>query len=213
MCDFGNLADEIKRLTAAGVTTLHLDCMDGHFVPNLSYGPLLVEAVRRNTDLCLDVHLMLADPLAYLEAFSRAGADILTIHIEATPDPGPVLRQIRALGVAAGLALNPPTPVTSLEPYLGDCDLVLVMSVMPGFGGQAFDPVAVEKLRQLRALAPPGLRLEVDGGVNESTIASCAEAGADWFVVGSGVFRHSNYAAAVSRLSNLVGCQPTLTPP
>ena len=139
LCDFAHLADEISRLEDAGVEALHLDVMDGHFVNNLTYGPTIVSAVRSCTDLPLDVHLMIAEPERYLPDFQKAGADILTIHIEAVPDPRRVLRQIRSMGIGAGLALNPPTPLSAVDPYLADCDLLLVMSVMPGWGGQSFD--------------------------------------------------------------------------
>src|SRR5687767_13571139 len=141
LCDFSRLADEVARLEDAGVEALHLDVMDGHFVPNLTYGPPIVAAVRSCTNLPLDVHLMISNPGDYVEEFRDAGADCLTIHIEAVPDPLPVLDRIRTLGVSPGLALNPPTPLSAVEPYLAACELLLVMSVMPGFGGQQFDPV------------------------------------------------------------------------
>ena len=140
-----------------------------------------------------------------------AGADSLTVHIEAEPQPGPLLRQIRQLGAGVGLALNPKTAVSRVEPYLADCDLVLVMSVEPGFGGQKFEPVALEKLRHLRRIAPESLVLEVDGGVNEATIAGCAEAGAQMFVTGSAIFKQSDYTASVARLSRLVMSQGVST--
>jgi ribulose-phosphate 3-epimerase len=211
LCDFGNLEKEVERLHAAGVEALHLDVMDGQFVDNLTYGLPIVEAFRRLTRLPLDVHLMIAKPAAYVERFVDAGADSLTIHIEAEPQPGPLLARIRDLGVGAGLALNPKTPVRSVEPYLADCDLLLVMSVEPGFGGQKFEPVALEKLRHLRKIAPDSLLLEVDGGVNESTIAECAEAGAQLFVTGSAIFKQSDYTQSVSRLSRLVMSQGVST--
>jgi len=152
MCDFGSLEAEIRRLEEAGVEALHLDVMDGHFVPNLSYGLPLIETCRRLTTLPLDVHLMVGNVLEhdYLRRYREAGADLLTVHIEALHDPRPALTEIRRLGALAGLALNPPTPLAAIEPYLGLCDLVLVMSVMPGFGGQKFDRVALDKLRTLR---------------------------------------------------------------
>ena len=150
--DFGRLAEEIERVEEAGVPALHLDIMDGHFVPNLSFGLPVVEAVRRLTDLPLDVHLMIEQPEAWIERYRAAGADGLTIHVEAVTDPRPVLDKIRKLGAWAGLTLNPPTPLSAIEPSLSHCDLVLVMSVMPGFGGQRFDETALPKLRALRAL-------------------------------------------------------------
>jgi ribulose-phosphate 3-epimerase len=203
LCDFGNLAHEVELLTAAGVAGLHLDVMDGHFVPNLTYGMPIVAALRRLTDLPLDVHLMISEPGKYLKEFREAGADIISFHVEAVQNPRPLLAQIRELGAAAGLALNPQTPLSAVEECLDLCDLVLVMSVQAGFGGQAFDPVALDKLRRLRDLGGPDLLLEVDGGVNPSTIHGCAEAGAQLFVVGSALFRSPDYAAAVRELSGL----------
>jgi ribulose-phosphate 3-epimerase len=204
LCDFAHLAEEVRRLEEAGVRALHLDVMDGHFVGNLTYGAPIVAAVRSCTQLPLDVHLMIDNPVDYLEEFRGAGADNITIHVEAVDDPTPVLQQIRRLGASAGLALNPPTPMSAIEPYLAECDLVLVMSVMPGFGGQQFERVALEKLRTLESHpAARHLLLEVDGGVNDSTIGSCAEAGAQLFVVGSAIFRQSDYKRAVSRLTRL----------
>jgi ribulose-phosphate 3-epimerase len=211
LCDFGNLEKEVERLHAAGVEALHLDVMDGQFVDNLTYGLPIVEALRRLTPLPLDVHLMIAQPSAFVERFVDAGADSLTIHIEADPQPGPLLKRIRQLGAGVGLALNPNTPVSRIEPYLADCDLVLVMSVEPGFGGQKFEPVALEKLRHLRSVAPESLLLEIDGGVNETTIAGCAEAGAQLFVTGSAIFKQSDYAQSVARLSRLVMSQGVST--
>jgi ribulose-phosphate 3-epimerase len=200
LCDFGNLEREVRRLEEAGVAALHLDVMDGSFVPNLTYGMPLVETFRRLTKLPLDVHLMIQQPGRYLEQFLEAGADILTIHTEAVDDPRPWLEKIRKLGAAAGLALNPATPLSAIEGALDLCDLVLVMSVPAGFGGQAFQPVALEKLRRLRDVAPDVL-LEVDGGVNLSTVPDCTAAGAHLLVVGSAIFRHDDYAAQVRRLT------------
>ncbi|MEX2118804.1 MAG: ribulose-phosphate 3-epimerase [Pirellulales bacterium] len=201
LCDFANLALEIDKLHEAGVPALHLDVMDGHFVPNLTYGLPIVEAVRRLTDLPLDVHLMISDPAGWVERFFEAGADVLTVHAEAVEHPAGVLEQIRALGAAAGLAINPPTPVSVIEDCLALCDLVLVMSVMPGFGGQRFDPVALDKLRMLKAQTGERVLLEVDGGINQSSIAPCARAGAELFVVGSAIFRTNDYTAAVKSLT------------
>ena len=200
LCDFGNLEREVRRLEEAGVAALHRDVMDGSFVPNLTYGLPLVETFRRLTKLPLDVHLMIQQPGRYLEQFFDAGADILTIHAEAVDDPRPWLEQIRKLGAAAGLALNPDTALSAVEGALDLCDVVLVMSVPAGFGGQAFQPVALEKLRRLRDVAPDVL-LEVDGGVNLSTVPDCTAAGAHLLVVGSAIFRHDDYAAQVRRLT------------
>jgi ribulose-phosphate 3-epimerase len=202
-CDFAWLGREVRRAEEAGAKILHLDVMDGHLVPNLSFGFPIVEAVRRMTKLPLDVHLMISDPARYVERFRRAGADLLTFHIEAVPDPRPLLRQIRSLGAVAGLSLNPSAPLTSVEPYLDYCDLVLVMSVEAGFGGQEFDPVALERLRRLRALGRRELLLSVDGGIGSETIPPCAEAGADLFVTGTALFHHSDLRQAMEEFTAL----------
>ncbi len=204
LCDFGNLEREVRALEAAGVQALHLDVMDGNFVPNLTYGMPVVAGLRKLTDLPLDVHLMINHPDRYVEQFRRAGADIITFHVEAVDDPSPVLDQIHSLGAAAGLALNPATPLDCVEPYLRSCDLVLVMSVPAGFGGQEFDARALEKLQALAAKRRPELVLEVDGGINVSTIRQCADAGAELFVVGSAIFNHADYGAAVHGLTSLI---------
>lgn len=198
--DFSELRSEIERVEAAGVAALHLDVMDGHFVPNISLGVPVVESVRRVTDLPLDVHLMIEKPERYVEAFRNAGADGMTIHVEAVADPRPVLDKIRSLGAWAGLALNPPTPLSSIEESLPHCDLVLVMSVMPGFGGQEFDERAYGKLRTLRDRNDVDALLEVDGGVNSETIGHCAEAGAELLVAGVAVFHTDDYAATIDDL-------------
>lgn len=200
MCDFGHLADELDRLEEAGTRALHLDVMDGHFVPNMTYGLTLVETIRRLSDLPLDVHLMISNPSEYVERYYEAGADIITIHAEALDDPRPALEQIAALGAGAGLAINPPTPVESIEGCLDVCDLVLVMSVPAGFGGQAFDPTALEKLRWLRDRSREDIVLEIDGGINEETIGQCAEAGAQLFVAGSAIFRSDDYPRSIASL-------------
>jgi len=203
LCDFANLQREIEALEQAGVDGFHLDVMDGQFVPNLTYGMPIVAACRRTTRLPLDVHLMIDEPGRYLEDFRQAGADILTIHAEATDRPAPLLEEIRSLGAAAGLAFNPTTPVEKVEDCLEYCDLVLPLSVMPGFGGQQFDPTTLDKLARLADKSPPDTILEVDGGINASTIADCAAAGAAWFVVGSALFESADYRATVSQLKSL----------
>jgi ribulose-phosphate 3-epimerase len=202
-CDFGRLADQVAALEAAGARAFHLDVMDGHFVPNFSYGLPIVEAVRRSTDRPLDAHLMISHPEQYVERFCEAGADSVTVHAETLADPRPVLARIRLAGARAGLAINPPTPVERIEPFLEACDMVLVMSVMPGFGGQRFDRVALDKLCQLRGMVPEGVLLEVDGGINEETIADCAAAGADLFVAGTAILGHPDYGAHIRRLTEL----------
>ncbi|NIP84718.1 MAG: ribulose-phosphate 3-epimerase [Planctomycetales bacterium] len=205
LCDFGHLADEISQLEAAGVRALHLDVMDGHFVPNLSYGLTLVAAIRAMTELPLDVHLMIANPASYVDRYYEAGADMITVHIEATDQPRELLGRIRELGAATGVALNPATPLEAIDSCLDLCDLVLVMSVVPGFGGQQFDPVALDKLQQLRDRVERSTILSVDGGINEQTIAKCAAAGADWLVAGSAIFHHQNRGQRVAFLRSLLG--------
>ncbi|MBU4273246.1 MAG: ribulose-phosphate 3-epimerase [Planctomycetes bacterium] len=202
-CDFAELREEIRRVEAGGARVLHLDIMDGHFVPNLSIGIPVVEAVRRSTDLPLDVHLMISEPGRYIRRFREAGADLLTIHVEAAGDPRPLLEEIRSLGAGAGISLNPPTPVDSLEGCLDLCDLVLVMSVMPGFGGQEFDPAAPDKLRRLRELAGPDVLLSVDGGVSRDTAGTCVEAGADILVTGSALFSENDYGRFIKEVTAL----------
>lgn len=203
LCDFGNLQREVEQLEQAGVRCLHLDVMDGHFVPNMTYGLTMVSTLRRLTKLPLDVHLMISNPQDYVAKYVEAGADIVTIHAEAIDDPKPLLTEIRSLGAGAGLAIDPPTPVSSIEHALPDCDLVLAMSVMPGFGGQAFDEVALDKLRDIRSKVSDDVLLEVDGGVNADTIAACGEAGAQLLVVGSAIFRESDYQQSIDQLTQL----------
>lgn len=198
LCDFANLQREAEHLEAAGFQALHLDIMDGVFVPNLSYGLSVVKSLRRVTKLPLDVHLMIANPTQYVDAFREAGADIITFHAEATKDHAGVLEQIRRGGAGAGIVLNPATPVSDVAAVIELCDLVLVMSVQAGFGGQSFRPDVLGKFAELRALAAakPELILEIDGGINLGTMKPACQAGAQWLVVGSGIFAHSDYAAA-----------------
>lgn len=205
LCDFGNLAREIADLEAAGARGLHLDVMDGHFVSNMTYGLTIVRAVRERTELPLDVHLMIDQPARHIDAFAEAGADMLTIHAEAVDDPTPVLEQIRSRGVGAGLALNPPTPLESVAAALPSCDMVLSMSVMPGYGGQEFDPVVLEKVRTLKEQLGPDVLLEVDGGVNAKTAGRCGAAGARLLVVGSAIFRRDDatYQESIAELTRL----------
>jgi len=202
-CDFGVLREEIRRVEQAGAKGMHLDIMDGHFVPNLSFGIPVVEAIRRCTELPLDVHLMISEPERYVRRFREAGADLLTVHIEVLPDPRPLLSEIRSLGAGAGISLNPPTPVGALAGCLDLCDLVLVMSVMPGFGGQTFDPSALDKLRRLKANVSPGTLLSVDGGVNLTTAGQCVEAGADLLVAGSALFSQADYTRFIADMKGL----------
>lgn len=204
LCDFGDLRSEIALLEKAGVKALHLDVMDGMFVPNMTYGMPIVEGLSRHTSMPLDVHLMIEDPLRYVEQFAAAGSDLITVHVEACSDLKGTLQQIRDLGVASGVALNPDTQLETILPNLELCDLVLCMSVNAGFGGQKFNPVALEKFKQLvqiREQQQLDFILEVDGGVNVDTIQDCYDAGATWFVAGSSIFKQPCYQQAVSDLT------------
>ncbi len=203
MCDFGHLEREIRRLEDAGASALHLDVMDGHFVPNLSFGLPLVESIRSITNLPLDVHLMIANPADYVTRYVEAGANMVSFHIEVTDEAPKLLEQIRTSGAAAGIVLNPPTPVEQVLPVLEHCDFALVMSVMPGFGGQKFDPVALEKIQTIRSSANDSLLIEVDGGVNDETIQNCVRAGTDLLVAGSAITGGDDYKASFQQLTDL----------
>jgi ribulose-phosphate 3-epimerase len=200
LCDFGDLKGDVAELSAAGARVLHLDVMDGNFVPNLTYGMPIVEGLRRHTDLPLDVHLMISDPLAYAKPMVDAGADMLTFHVEAVRDPVETAGKLKDLGVGVGIALNPETPLASFGEAISMVDMALVMSVEAGFGGQAFNPIALEKLRSLRQ-EHPELLLEIDGGIDVDTIRLARAAGCDLFVVGSAIFRRDSYRAAIADLN------------
>jgi ribulose-phosphate 3-epimerase len=192
-CDFGRLAEEIAAAQEAGADWIHVDVMDGHFVPNITVGPMIARAARRATGLTLDVHLMIEAPDRYLAAFAQAGADVLTVHQEACPHLHRTLQAVRELGRKAGVALNPATPVEAVRDVLPLVDLLLVMSVHPGFGGQAYIPGSTEKVRRARALLDAGgsvAELEVDGGVDAGNAGELAAAGATVLVAGSAVFGH-----------------------
>lgn len=189
--DLSRLKEVIGEAEAAGVDWIHLDVMDGVFVPNLTFGPILVEAVRRVTRLPLDVHLMIVNPERYLEDFARAGADVITVHFEATPHAHRAVQKVKELGKKAGLAINPATPLSAFEALLPELDLALLMSVNPGFGGQTYIPQSTERLRRLKAMRDalnPACLIEVDGGVNRATVAEVYRAGADVAVAGSALF-------------------------
>lgn len=189
--DFANLQADVENVTDAGADLLHLDVMDGHFVPNISFGPFVCKFVRRISKLPLDAHLMISHADQYLDAFAKAGVDGVTIHVEAEAEIGPTLGRIRKLGLQAGISLNPGTPLADVLPWLEQVDLVLVMSVQPGFGGQKFNPVALDKiaeLQQRREVEGLGYLINVDGGINDSTGPLCRQAGADILVSGSWLF-------------------------
>jgi ribulose-phosphate 3-epimerase len=202
--DFTRLGEQIQEAEAAGVDWIHLDIMDGHFVPNITFGPVLIQAVRSVTRLPLDVHLMIEQPERYLADFAQAGANRLTVHVETCPHLHRTVQQIKEVGCQAGVALNPATPLASLEEILAELDLVLVMSVNPGFGGQVYIPSSTAKIARLRArldtLGSPA-ELEVDGGIHLDTIAEVVEAGATVLVIGSAIFnREAPVAENVRRL-------------
>jgi len=202
--DFGRLAEEIAAVEQAGADMLHLDVMDGHFVPNISLGVPVVAGIRRHTKLPLDVHLMITDPDKYAPAFVDAGASLLTCHIEAVPDPAPLIRKIRDLGSRVGLSLNPPTPVESVLQYVDTVDLVLVMTVHPGFGGQKFMTECLPKLEVLAKRMRPEQMLQVDGGINVETAPRAVAAGANTLVAGKAIFGASDKGAALRKLREAV---------
>jgi len=204
-CDFSDLAHEVERLTAANAKVLHWDVMDGHFVPNLSYGPMVIKRVRPLTEMLFDAHLMISEPERYLDEYLKAGCEAITVHIEAVPQPTSLLRRIRDAGRVAGLALNPQTSLAAVEPFFAEIDLLLVMSVQAGFGGQSFIPSSIEKLRDARKRISSETILSVDGGIGTKSIAGCAAAGTDLFVVGSAIFDQSDYVNAADELGRLAG--------
>lgn len=198
--DFANLHSDVKRVEDAGADMLHIDVMDGHFVPNITVGVPVVESLRKITRLPLDVHLMIEKPEKYIQPFARAGADILTIHIEVTEQPEDLIARIRQLGAKPAISVNPETGLDRVLGLLDKLDMVLVMFVHPGFAGQTFMPEILWKVRELREKAPEGFDIEVDGGINKETISEVARAGANVFVAGTAIFDTPDVAAAIKNL-------------
>jgi ribulose-phosphate 3-epimerase len=206
--DFSRLADEVRAVEKAGADVIHVDVMDGHFVPNITIGPLVVQGLRKLTSLPLDVHLMIENPERYIEGFAQAGSDWITIHAEACPHLKRMIKKIRQFNVRPGIVLKPATSLKTLYPVLGDIDLVLIMSVNPGFGGQSFIPASLKKIARLRRIIDQdnySMEIEVDGGVKVENIQDVSKAGADIFVVGTGIFKTKNYEETIRKLRQETG--------
>jgi ribulose-phosphate 3-epimerase len=209
--DFSRIAADIAMLETAGADYMHLDIMDGRFVPNLTWGPKIIGDLRKLSPLCFDAHLMIVEPEKYVEDFRKAGADIITFHYEATTHVQRLLTFVRSLGAKAGISLNPATPVSMLQDVIEDVDLILIMSVNPGFGGQAYIPNSLKKVREARALIDahnPACELEIDGGIGRKNIASVVAAGADVVVMGSSIFGADDPAAELRALRALAEPEP-----
>ena len=198
--DFARLAEEIAEITAAGVNIVHLDVMDGHFVPNITIGPPVIAKLRKVSELVFDAHLMISDPAKYAEPFARAGADHITFHIETTDEPEGLIEKLHELGCTAGICLNPETPVEAIEAVAPMCEMVLVMTVRPGFGGQAFMPDAAKKIARIRELVGPDVRIEVDGGIDHQTAPTVVSYGADTLVAGNAIFGETDRVAAIKAI-------------
>jgi ribulose-phosphate 3-epimerase len=198
--DFSNLEPEIAQMTAEGIQIIHLDVMDGHFVPNITFGPPAVKWIRKCTGAVLDTHLMISDPEKYAPEFIKAGADHITFHIETVDEPIEFVKVLHGLGVTVGVTLNPKTPVATIEAVATHCEMVLVMTVQPGFGGQSFMDDAAQKCRRVREIVGPDVRIEVDGGIDAATIVTARDYGADTFVAGNAIFGKEDRAEAISQL-------------
>ena len=202
--DFADLAGEVGQVVKAGARIVHVDVMDGHFVPNITIGPVVVKWLRRCTEAALDVHLMISEPARYAEAFIRAGADHITFHIETVDQPAEFIKYLHGLGVSAGLTLNPDTPVEAIESAAALCDMILVMTVHPGFGAQEFIDKAAKKCVRVRRIVGPDVRVEADGGINADTIAIARDYGADTFVAGNAIFGQKDRAEAIKALKKAI---------
>ena len=198
--DFARLADEIAEVTSAGINIIHLDVMDGHFVPNITMGPPVIARLRKVSGLVFDAHLMISDPAKYAEPFVEAGADHVTFHIEAADDPRRIVDELHDLGCSAGICLNPETPVEAIEAVAPLCEMVLVMTVHPGFGGQEFMPVAAKKIARIREIVGPDIRIEVDGGIDSETAPTVVSYGADTLVAGNAIFAKTDRIAAINAI-------------
>ncbi len=202
--DFSRLGDEISQVEKAGVTMLHLDVMDGHFVPNLTIGPVVISKIRKCSNLFFDSHLMISEPEKYADAFIKAGVNNITFHIEVVPNPTDFIKKLHDSGVSASLCLNPETPVSAIEKYATLADMILVMTVHPGFGGQSFIHEAAQKIKPIRQIVGPNIRIEVDGGIDAKTTPIVTELGADTLVAGNAVFGQSDRLAAINAIKNAV---------
>ena len=198
--DFARLGDEIAEITAAGVRMVHLDVMDGHFVPNITIGPPVIAKLRKESELVFDAHLMISEPAKYAERFIEAGADHITFHIEVADDPRKLIDTLHGLGRSAGICLNPETPVEAIASVAPLCDMVLVMTVHPGFGGQEFMPEAARKIARVREIVGPDIRIEVDGGIDPQTTPTVVSYGADTLVAGNAIFSKTDRIAAIDAI-------------
>jgi len=206
--DFSRLGEEVRAVERAGADLIHVDVMDGHFVPNITIGPLVVQGLKKLTSLPLDVHLMIEEPQRYIEVFAQAGSDWITVHAEVCPQLKRMVKRIRQLKVRPGIVLKPATPLKTLFPVLDDIELVLIMSVNPGFGGQSFIPSTLKKIERLRKIVDQNrypLEIEVDGGVKIENIREVSRAGADIFVLGTGIFKTRNYEETIKKLRKEIG--------
>jgi ribulose-phosphate 3-epimerase len=213
--DFSRLGEEVEAVERAGADLIHVDVMDGHFVPNLTIGPLVVTGLRKLTSLPLDVHLMIEKPERYIEAFAQAGSTWITFHAEVCPRLGQMIKKVRQLKVRPGVVLNPSTPLKTLYPVVDAIDLVLLMSVHPGFGGQSFIPSTLKKIERLRRIIDQNhypLEIEVDGGIKAENIGEVSRAGGDIFVLGTGIFKTKDYAETIRQLREEIAPHPALSP-